>query len=53
MDELKEKYGAQLIGMFQPIDFSNISGFPNFCNGFEDAYNWLPTFHGDYGDLAI
>ena len=53
MDELKEKCGARLTAMFQPIDFSNIPGFPNYCNGFEDAYNWLPTFHGNYGDSAI
>ena len=53
LDELKEKYDAQLTVMFQPIDFSNILGFPNCCNGLGDAYNWLPTFHGDYGDLAI
>ena len=53
MDEFWEKYGAQLTGMFQPIDFSNIPSFPNYCNGFGDAYNWIPTFHGDYGDSAI
>ena len=53
MDELKEICGARLTVMFQPIDFSNIPGFPNCCNGFEDAYNWLPTFHGNYGDSAI
>ena len=53
MDELKEKCGARLTGMFQPIYFSNIPGFPNCCNGFEDAYNWLSTFHGNYGDSAI
>ena len=53
LDELKEKYGAQLTLTFQPIDFSNIPGFPNYCDGLGDAYNWLPTFHGDYGDSAI
>ena len=52
-DKLKEKYGAQLTLMFQPIDFSNILGFPNYSDGLGDAYNWIPTFHGDYGDLAI
>ena len=46
-DKLKEKYAAQLTLMFQSIDFSNIPGFPNCCNGFEDAYNWLSTFHGN------
>ena len=53
LDELKEKYGAQLTLMFQPIDFSNILGFPKYGDGLGDAYNWLPTFHGDYGDSAI
>ena len=38
MDELKEKYGAQLTVMFHPIDFPNIPGFPNCCNGLGDAY---------------
>ena len=53
LDKLKEKYGAQLTLVFQHIDFSNITGFPNYCEGLGDAYNWLPTFHGDYGDSAI
>ena len=53
LDELKEKYGAQLTLMFQPIDFSNIPGFPNYCDGLGDASKWLPPFHGDYGDSAI
>ena len=53
LDELKEKYGAQLTLMFQPIDFSNISGFPNYSYGVGDAYKWLPVFHGNYGDSAI
>ena len=53
LDELKEKYGAQFTLMFQPIDFSNIPGFPNYGEGVGDAYNWLPPFHGDYGDSAI
>ena len=53
MDELKEKYGTQITGIFQPIDFSNISGFPNCCNGVGNAYKWLPVFHGNYGDSAI
>ena len=53
LDKLKEKYGAQLTLMFQPIDFSNIPGFPNCCNGFDDTYNWILTFHGNYGDSAI
>ena len=53
LDELKEKYGAQLTLMFQPINFSNILGFPNCCDGLGDAYNRLPTFHGDYGASAI
>ena len=53
MDELKEKYGAQLTGMFQPINFSNILSFPNYCNGLGDAYNQLPAFYGNYGDSAI
>ena len=53
LDELKEKCGAQLTLMFQPIDFSNILGFPNCDDGMGDAYKWLPTFHGDYGDSAI
>ena len=53
MDELKEKYGAQITKKFQPIDFSNIPYFPNYCNGVGDAYKWLPVFHGNYGDLAI
>ena len=53
MEELKEKYGAQLTVMFQPIDFSNILGFPNYCNGLQDAYKWIPIFHGSYGDSSI
>ena len=53
LDELKEKYGAHLALRFQPIDFSNILGFPNCCDGLADAYNWLPYFYGYYGDLAI
>ena len=53
MDELKEKCGARLTRIFQPIDFSNIPGFPNFCYDCEDACKWLPTFHGNYGDSAI
>ena len=53
MDELKEKYGAQLTVMFHPINFSSISSFPNYCNGLGNAYNWLLTFHGNYGDSAI
>ena len=53
MDELKEKYGAQITGIFHPIDFSNISGFPNYCDGMGDAYKWLLVFHGNYGDLTI
>ena len=53
MDELKEKYGAQLTRMFQPIDFLNIPSFPNSCNGVGDAYKWLLVFHGNYGDSAI
>ena len=53
LDELNKKYGTQLTLMFQPIHFSNISGFPNYGDGLGDAYNWLPTFHGDYGDSAI
>ena len=53
LDKIKEKYGAQLTLMFQPIDFSNILGFTNYGDGLGDAYNWLPTFHGYYGDSAI
>ena len=53
LDDLKEKYGAQLTLMFQPIDFSNIPGFPNCCDGSAYVYNWLPTFYGNYGDSAI
>ena len=53
LDKLKEKYGAQLTLMFQPIDFSNILSFPNYGDGLGDAYNWLPTFHEDCGDSAI
>ena len=53
LDELKEKYGPQLALRFQPIDFSNISGFTNCCDGLADAYNWLPNFCGDYGDSTI
>ena len=53
MDELKEKYGAQLTEMFHPINFSNFPGFPNCCNGFGDAYNWLSAFHGNCGDSTI
>ena len=53
LDESKEKYVAQLTIMFQPIDFSNILGFPNCCNGLGDAYNWILTFHENYGDSAI
>ena len=53
MDELKEKYGAQITGIFQPIDFSNISGFPNCCDGVGGAYKWIPVFHGNYGDSTI
>ena len=53
LDKLKEKYGAQLTLVFQPIDFSNILGFPNYSEDFGDASNWLPPFHGDYGDSAI
>ena len=53
LDELKEKYGAQLALRFQPIDFSNIPGFPNCCDGSTDVYHWLPIFYGDYGESAI
>ena len=53
MDELREQCGAQIAGLFQPIDFSNIPGFPNFGHGVEDGYKWLPVFHGNYGDSAI
>ena len=53
MDELKEKYGAHITIIFQPINFSNILGFPNCCDGVGDAYKWIPVFHGNYGDLAI
>ena len=52
MDEF-EKYGAQIARNFQPIDFSNIAGFPNSCNGAGDTYKWLLVFHGNYGDSAI
>ena len=51
LDKFKEKYGAQLT--FQPIDFLNIPGFPNYSEDLGDASNWLPPFHGDYGDSAI
>ena len=37
LDELKEKYGAQLTVMFHPIDFSNIPGFPNFGHDVGDV----------------
>ena len=53
LDKLKEKYGAQITGFFQHIDFSNIPSFPNCCDGVEDAYKWLPVFLGNYGDSAI
>ena len=53
LDDFREKYGAQLTLVFQPIDFSNILGFPNCCDGWVDAYNWHLTFHGNYGDSAI
>ena len=53
MDELKEKCGARLTRIFQPIDFSNILGFPNFDHGVGDVYKWLLVFHGNYGDSAI
>ena len=39
LDKFKEKYGAQLTLVFQPIDFSNIPGFPNYCDGLGNAYN--------------
>ena len=44
LDELKEKYGAQLTLMFQPIDFSNISDFPNYGDGLGDAYTCFQHF---------
>ena len=53
IDELREQYSAQITGIFQPIDLSNIPGFPNYCDGVGDAYKWLPVFHGNYGDSAI
>ena len=53
LDKLKESFDAQLSLRYQPIDFSNITGFPNYCDGLEDAYNWLPPFYGDYGESAI
>ena len=53
LDKLREKYGAQLALAFQPIDFSNIPGFPNFGHDVGDVYKWLPVFHGNYGDSAI
>ena len=53
LDKLREKYGAQLALAFQPIDFSNIPCFPNYCDSLGDANKWLPPFHGDDGDSAI
>ena len=53
MDEVREQCGAQIAGLFQPIDFSNIPGFPNFGHDVGDVYKWLPVFHGNYGDSAI
>ena len=53
MDELRDQYGAQIAELFQPIYFSNITGFPNCCDGVGDAYKWLPVFDGNYGDSAI
>ena len=53
MDELREQCGAQIARFFHPIDFSNISGFPNFGHDVGDVYKWLPVFHGNYGDSAI
>ena len=53
MDEVREKCGAQIDEPFQPIDFSNILGFPNFGYGVGHVYKWLPVFHGNYGNSAI
>ena len=39
LDKLMEEYGAQLALAFQPIDFSNIPGFPNYCDSLGDANN--------------
>ena len=50
MDEVREQCGAQIAELFQPIDFSNIPGFPNFGHDVGDVYKWLPVFHGNYGD---
>ena len=53
MDEVREQCGSQIDGIFHPIDFSNILGFPNFGYGVGDVYKWLPVFHRNYGDSAI
>ena len=53
MDEQREQYGSQISRLFQPIDFSNFSDFPNCGHGMGDVYKWLPIFHGNYGDSAI
>ena len=47
MDELIEKLGTHITKQSYPIDFSNISGFPNFGDGEKVLYKWRPVFHGN------
>ena len=52
MDELIEKLGTYITKQYYTIDFSNISGFPNFGDGEKVLYKWRPLFHGN-GDSTI
>ena len=52
IDELIEKLGTHITKQYYPIDFSNISGFPNFGDGEKVLYKWRLVFHGN-GDSTI
>ena len=47
-----KKLNAQIAKHFYPIDFSNISGFPNFYRDQNDIYNYFRVSYG-HSDLAI
>ena len=44
-----EEVGAQISNSLPPVDFSNISGFPNSHDG-ENISSYLPIFHGHGND---
>ena len=47
-----KKLNAQIAEHFYSIDFSNISGFPNFYHDQNDIYDYFRIFYG-HGDLSI